>query len=589
MKTTLGTESLSDTQLVEWSLTGDREAFGRIVERYQSLVCSITYGATGSLGLSEDIAQETFLTAWRELAKLSDAARLRAWLCGIARNLVNNSLRRGQREPIHAAEPLDAIHEPASLEPSPSAQAVSREEEAILWRALQRIPDTYREPLILFYREDQSVERVAQEMELSEDAVKQRLSRGRKLLTDEVAAFVEGTLKRTTPGKVFTVGVLAALPVLATSAKAATVALSGAAHHSTTTIGVTKAIIMTTTQKVLIAATAASVALAVGTGVYETHRVSRMQEEMRTVKQQQEPLTEQAQQLRQERDQARRSISVLQQENKQLRLSTGEHAKLRDQVAQVQAPAAQASTGTSSNSFGGLAGMMKDPQMKELIRAQQKMALNKTYGALFNYLNLPADKLDALKDLILDHEMATMNAGMAMMTGSGSESERKQATEDLMKLQSDYDKKIQDLLGAQNYQAFKDYEATAVERMDVQDFEGTLSGETALTDQQEQDLIVAMHGALNALRDSALLNRQNQTLDQTLASHFSEEGIAEQIKQMEQLQQAYVNRAAAILTPAQLEQFTQWEQQQSATQAAQMKMAAQMFRNKGASQPPAGK
>jgi len=100
-------------------------------------------------------------------------------------------------------------------------------------------------------------------------------------------------------------------------------------------------------------------------------------------------------------------------------------------------------------------------------------------------------------------------------------------------------------------------------------------------------LIVAMHGALNALRDSALLNRQNQTLDQTLASHFSEEGIAEQIKQMEQLQQAYVNRAAAILTPAQLEQFTQWEQQQSATQAAQMKMAAQMFRNKSAPQPPA--
>ena len=228
MKTTLGTETANDTQLVEWSLTGDREAFGRIVERYQSLVCSITYGATGSLCLSEDIAQETFLTAWQELAKLSDAAKLRAWLCGIARNLVNNYLRRGQREPVHAAEPLDAIHELRAPEPSPSAQAVSREEEAILWRALERIPDTYREPLILFYRENQSVESVAEELELSEDAVKQRLSRGRKLLTDEVAAFVEGTLKRTTPGKVFTVGVLAALPLVTTSAKAATAGAAAA-------------------------------------------------------------------------------------------------------------------------------------------------------------------------------------------------------------------------------------------------------------------------------------------------------------------------------------------------------------------------
>jgi RNA polymerase sigma factor (sigma-70 family) len=223
MKTTLGTESSSDTQLVEWSLTGDREAFGRIVERYQSLVCSITYGATGSVALSEDIAQETFLTAWRELAKLSDAARLRGWLCGITRNLVNNYLRRGQRDPVQTSDSLDIIHEPASTEPSPSAQAVSREEEAIVWNALGRIPDTYREPLILFYREGQSVERVATSLELSEDAVKQRLSRGRKLLTDEVAAFVEGTLKRTTPGKAFTLGVLAALPVFATSAKAATI------------------------------------------------------------------------------------------------------------------------------------------------------------------------------------------------------------------------------------------------------------------------------------------------------------------------------------------------------------------------------
>jgi RNA polymerase sigma factor (sigma-70 family) len=184
-------------------------------------VCSITYGATGSLTLSEDIAQETFLTAWKKLDALSDAAKLRAWLCGIARNLVNNSLRRAQREPIHAADELDTIHEPASPEPSPSSQAVSREEETILWRALERIPDTYREPLILFYREQQSIERVAVELELTEDTVKQRLSRGRKLLTEEVAAFVESTLRRTTPGKTFTLGVLATLPGLTLSAKAA--------------------------------------------------------------------------------------------------------------------------------------------------------------------------------------------------------------------------------------------------------------------------------------------------------------------------------------------------------------------------------
>ncbi len=53
--------------------------------------------------------------------------------------------------------------------------------------------------------------------------MKQRLSRGRKLLTDEVTVFVQGMLKRTTPGRVFTLGVIAALPAFTVSASAATI------------------------------------------------------------------------------------------------------------------------------------------------------------------------------------------------------------------------------------------------------------------------------------------------------------------------------------------------------------------------------
>src|SRR5262245_64898073 len=76
-----------DSQLWQRSGEGDREAFGRIVERYQSLICSLAYSACGNLGASEDLAQETFLAAWRKLGELREPARLRAWLCGIVRNL----------------------------------------------------------------------------------------------------------------------------------------------------------------------------------------------------------------------------------------------------------------------------------------------------------------------------------------------------------------------------------------------------------------------------------------------------------------------------------------------------------------------
>lgn len=225
----------NDAQLVGESLAGNRDAFGQIVARYQSLICSLAYSATGSLSQSEDLAQETFVTAWKQLADLREPAKLRTWLCGIARNLIHNWLRCQGRERSHAAEALDLADESPAQEPLPSEHVISREEEAILWRSLERIPETYREPLVLFYREHQSVETVAAALDLSEDAVRQRLSRGRKLLHKQVLAFVEGALAQTKPGKAFTLGVIAALPVFATSASAATVATAAAKGSATAT------------------------------------------------------------------------------------------------------------------------------------------------------------------------------------------------------------------------------------------------------------------------------------------------------------------------------------------------------------------
>ena len=210
-----------DAELVGASLGGDREAFGLIVARYQSLVCSMAYSATGSLPQSEDLAQETFLEAWKHLASLREPGKLRSWLCGIARNRIHQWLRSQGREPSHQAESLDMVSESPCVEPAPVERAISQEEADILWRALERIPDTYRLPLVLFYREHQSIENVAKSLELTEETARQRLSRGRKLLQAEVQSFVESALDRTAPGKTFTLGVLAALPFTATTAKAA--------------------------------------------------------------------------------------------------------------------------------------------------------------------------------------------------------------------------------------------------------------------------------------------------------------------------------------------------------------------------------
>ena len=146
----------SDVALWQLVCVDDRRAFAELVGRHQSAVAAVAYSACGDLTLSEDIAQETFWAAWRERATLLEPTRLRAWLCGIARNLANNAKRR-TRQP----ESLDGQSEPSADKPEPSEEAASREEQALVWQALEEIPETYREPLILFHREHQSVAEVA--------------------------------------------------------------------------------------------------------------------------------------------------------------------------------------------------------------------------------------------------------------------------------------------------------------------------------------------------------------------------------------------------------------------------------------------
>src|SRR5262245_26702360 len=203
--------AVSDEQLWRLSCEGDREAFTTIVERYQSLICSLAYSVCGALGTSEDMAQETFITAWHRLKDLRDPSKLHQWLCGIVRNIAANAARRELRrggEP----ESLDAAGE-LSVEDDPAAQTITREEEALLWRTLAEMPESYREPLVLYYHEDRSVAEVAMKLDLTEDTVKQRLSRGRAMLREEMAALVESTLARTKPGAAFTAGALVALPL----------------------------------------------------------------------------------------------------------------------------------------------------------------------------------------------------------------------------------------------------------------------------------------------------------------------------------------------------------------------------------------
>jgi len=244
---TVDPEIQCDTALIEQTLTGDREAFGQIVARYQSPICALAYSACGNVARSEDLAQEIFITAWRKLGSLREPARFKAWLYAIARHLIQNAFRQHQRNPVAGADSLEESAEPASPVAEPDEQAISKEEETILWHVLSGLPEIYREPMVLFYRQNESVSAVAGVLSLSEDAVRQRLSRGRALLNERVARVIQNGLRHSGPANTFALAVVAGLPALAaaTTAKGALVGVAtmeSASGHTAGFLGVLKSV-----------------------------------------------------------------------------------------------------------------------------------------------------------------------------------------------------------------------------------------------------------------------------------------------------------------------------------------------------------
>lgn len=225
----------ADSEL--WPLVHNQDfaAFEEIVRRYQNLLCAVAYSRCGDFAVSEDLAQEAFWTAWKSRDSLRDPDKLCNWLCSIVRNLAADATRKqiSRREEAGTAE-LESVE---STGFDPSASAMTREQEELVWDSLQEIPEPYREPLILYYRDEQSIREVAIALDITEESARQRLSRGRSMLRDRVANLVEGALRSTRPSTAFTMAVMAGITASA-SGKAA-MASGGVATTSAlvTTVG----------------------------------------------------------------------------------------------------------------------------------------------------------------------------------------------------------------------------------------------------------------------------------------------------------------------------------------------------------------
>jgi RNA polymerase sigma factor (sigma-70 family) len=202
---------------------GDQQAFTRLVEASCSLVTSIALAIVRDVDMSRDIAQDVFLSAWRDIRKLRAPASFLPWIRQMTRNRAHHILRgqrRGRRR-LAESETDNPVASVVDTRPDAHQRLVSFETRRLVAEALAALPDDAREVVALYYREGRSTAQVADLLDLSEAAVRQRLARARARLRDALLERLGEELASSAPGAAFVAGIAALLTVGAPTASAA--------------------------------------------------------------------------------------------------------------------------------------------------------------------------------------------------------------------------------------------------------------------------------------------------------------------------------------------------------------------------------
>jgi RNA polymerase sigma-70 factor (ECF subfamily) len=178
-------ETQDDGALVGSAREGDRAAFGRLYDRYGRMVHGILLCRVPPREV-DDLVQEVFLAALRQLHALRDDSRFAAWLAAITRNRANDYYRK--------FGPEAALTEPVSEEQTegPTANPAEAEEAAAILAAVRTLPDAYREPLILRLVEGLTGPEIAARTGLKHGSVRVNLCRGMQMLREKLDETAKG-------------------------------------------------------------------------------------------------------------------------------------------------------------------------------------------------------------------------------------------------------------------------------------------------------------------------------------------------------------------------------------------------------------
>ncbi len=174
-----------EQRLIQYSLDGDLDAFNRLVELYQDAVFSVTLRMVRNRATAEDLAQDTFISAFTHIRSYR-GGNFRAWLLRIARNATYDHLRKaGRRQESSIDEDIVFFSETlASGEHGPENRMLTTELGGAITHCLGELSDDHRLAVVMVDVEGYQYEEAATTMNVSVGTVKSRLNSARARMRD---------------------------------------------------------------------------------------------------------------------------------------------------------------------------------------------------------------------------------------------------------------------------------------------------------------------------------------------------------------------------------------------------------------------
>jgi RNA polymerase sigma-70 factor (ECF subfamily) len=190
--------SVADSDFLDRLRNGDAPAFDTLVTRYSGDIFSLLYRITNDPDEAGDLTQETFLSALKSIKSFRGDSELKTWLFRIAVNHSRNRFRWWKRRKRNETQSIDkpigegsrTLSDTIADEgESPEDVVLRLERQRVLIRALNALPDIFREAVVLCDIEGFGYEEIVRTLDINIGTVKSRLARGREQLRKRLSDF----------------------------------------------------------------------------------------------------------------------------------------------------------------------------------------------------------------------------------------------------------------------------------------------------------------------------------------------------------------------------------------------------------------